>query len=610
MKTRYAAIAAVAIVACLLAWRLFAARASGDAPPIPPGPPIEASKPAPHPALAATDPAVLAALEARGLSLGARLGAKSSRTSDLHAGSAAYRDVAAVLRRDLAELSARANVGEGIDFGNHPFRAAWLDMPRTRFELTGVLARLDRRTGEPARGCGELRLVYRLAADPASRAPTRLPMTLNLLFPQPAQPAGLAGCSALAKRLRALPSAGEPRVAALLDLFRGATLDQIEVNVQNVHGPSLHEDQDDHAEYILRAFDADARGAKPRGLFNTPRRDLDAAGRAKLAAFVRDAFDAIDDGTWVVPADLLAERAISVTPRGLERRGNRTWEALVDAPALGALPYARARLVTSPAALLRRLDEGTCAGCHETRAVAGFHLLGEERATAPFNGLAVAGSPHFHEDLVWREEVLAAALDGRPLPSRPFTARPRNAGGYGSSCGLGDPGFASWTCDAGLACVSLGGADLGICAPHARGQGDACQSARVVPRDGADGDRVAPAPPDRCDGDDAICSPNGFGFPGGLCSTACETLGDVHGDTICADIPSSGYESDCFFVPKPIETCMETHKARRRVRACDADHPCRPDYACAAVPGAPRGACVPPYFVFQARVDGPMLDRP
>jgi hypothetical protein len=114
------------------------------------------------------------------------------------------------------------------------------------------------------------------------------------------------------------------------------------------------------------------------------------------------------------------------------------------------------------------------------------------------------------------------------------------------------------------------------------------------------------------DGDDVQCSPNGFGFPGGLCSSACETVGDERGDTTCVDIPSSGYESECFFIPTPIEKCLETHKARRRVRSCDEDHPCRPDFACVAASSEPgkRGACVPPYFVFQARVDGPMLDRP
>jgi hypothetical protein len=614
MTRRHLAIGLVAIAACLLVLRLVMPRPAGVADPTPkgsgpPAPPLDKSAPARHPALAAMEPAVVAALEERGLSLGARLGAKSSRTNDLAGDSPAYRDVRAILRGDLSELSSRANVGEGIERGNHPFRPTWLDMARTRFELTGVIARVDRRTGEAARGCGELRLVYRLVADPENRPPTRLPMTLNLLFPQAAS-AGPAECAALVKRLRTLPAAGEPRVAAIVDLFRDARFDQIEVNLQNVHGPSLRVDMDDHAEYILRAFDVDARGARPRGLFNTPRRDLDATGREKLLAYVRAAFEAIDDGTWVVPSDLLAERVVSVTPRGLERPNNRTWEALLDRASLDALPYARAKLVKSPTALLRRLDEGTCAGCHQTRGVAGFHLLGEERSATPFNSLAVGGSQHFNEELAWREEVLGALADGRPLPPHPFTARPLGAGGYGSACGLGDPGFAAWICNEGLECLSLGDGPLGLCAPKQRADGDACQSARITPREGADGDRVALGPLETCGGDGGLCSPNGYGFPGGICSTGCETLGDVQGDTICADIPSSGYESDCFFVPVPIEKCIETHKARRRVRACDVDHPCRPDYACAAIPGATQGACVPPYFVFEARVDGPMLDRP
>src|SRR5438128_2256020 len=120
MTRRRVAIVLVAIAACLLVWRLGASRDIEVAEPSPkasgPGArSLDASVAAQHPGLAATDPAVVAALESRGLSLGARLGAKTSRTSDLAAAAPAYRDVAAVLRRDLAELSARANVGEGLE---------------------------------------------------------------------------------------------------------------------------------------------------------------------------------------------------------------------------------------------------------------------------------------------------------------------------------------------------------------------------------------------------------------------------------------------------------------------------------------------------------------
>ena len=152
------------------------------------------------------------------------------------------------------------------------------------------------------------------------------------------------------------------------------------------------------------------------------------------------------------------------------------------------------------------------------------------------------------------------------------------------------------------------------------GPGDACENAQVAPRDGPDGDRILAKKPEPCVGaggsapsDTVSCSPNGFGFSGGLCSDACTELGkyDAKTETICADIPLSGFESDCFMNQQPIEECLKTHVARRVVRACSAEFPCRDDYGCARVSGAPNGtgACVPPYFVFQARVDGPALDR-
>ncbi|MGH7280341.1 MAG: hypothetical protein ACRELY_02370, partial [Polyangiaceae bacterium] len=130
-----------------------------------------------------------------------------------------------------------------------------------------------------------------------------------------------------------------------------------------------------------------------------------------------------------------------------------------------------------------------------------------------------------------------------------------------------------------------------------------------------DGDRIKTDRAETCEplekDPSASCSPNGFGFPGGLCSDSCSVSGAVRGDTICADLPLSGFETDCFPFAKPIEQCQAEHSVRRNVRWCDRDHPCRDDFGCARVAGAPPGvgACVPPYFVLQARVDGPARDR-
>jgi hypothetical protein len=44
--------------------------------------------------------------------------------------------------------------------------------------------------------------------------------------------------------------------------------------------------------------------------------------------------------------------------------------------------------------------------------------------------------------------------------------------------------------------------------------------------------------------------------------------------------------------------------------ACDTTRPCRPDYLCAKT-ATGVGACLPPYFVLQMRVDGhPLTPEP
>jgi hypothetical protein len=529
-----------------------------------------------------------------------------------------YRAIADVLEADVRELDAREGVRKDVAAPNHPFDVGWLRAERTRFELVGVLNRLDRRFADPSH-CGEVRLVYRLALTPEDRKTTRLPMTINVMFPQP----GNASCQDVAARWLALPARGVARVEAIAAILGSLPrFEEVEIDLQNLHGPSLKRDEDDHAEYLLRAFQVQAGRATPKRLFNTPRAPLDPDARADLRAWIAENFLAIDAGTAVVPERFLAERVVSLTPRGLARPKNRTYRRLFEPADLADLPYAEATQIKSPAALLRYLDEGTCHGCHQSRSIAGFHLLGEERDAATFNALAVGRSTHLLEELAWRDGLVRATADGAPWATpRPFAEHGREGGRYGARCGAGDPGFASWKCAPGLRCRNSNHDEIGQCVPvGANGPGDACENATIEPRDGPDGDRVVPKVSEKCVGpggaaptDAASCTPKGFGFPGGLCSDACTNLGayDARTETICADLPKSGFESDCFAAEQPIEECLENHVVRRIVRACNADLPCRDDYGCARVSGAPAGfgACVPPYFVFQARVDGPILDR-
>jgi hypothetical protein len=78
-------------------------------------------------------------------------------------------------------------------------------------------------------------------------------------------------------------------------------------------------------------------------------------------------------------------------------------------------------------------------------------------------------------------------------------------------------------------------------------------------------------------------------------------------------IPHKGFERSCFRPGVTLEECLQTEGnfAIERMRSCSRSEPCRDDFVCSRAPGLPigEGACVPPYFIFQARVDGPPVDR-
>jgi hypothetical protein len=614
------------LVACGAAPKAAVAPAAIPAPPASEHPPPPAE---PHAALRALDPQTLMALEQAGFSFGKIIGATGETGADLMR-SPRYASLVAILGDDLAENNKREGVGP--DAPNRSFKAEWFRSPHTHFELVGAINRIDRRSvddglGDARWACGEERLVYRLALVPDGRPGTRLPMTVNVIFPEPL-PAGAQDCRAVAEKWLALPAGGSARVGAIASLFRSLPPPaRLETNLQNLHGPSYRQDEDDHAEYVLRSFDLSPDAATPRLLLNTPRPDLGPGERADLRQWIVDHFASVDDGTAVLPDRFLAKRATSFSPRGLARPNNRPFKALFGADgaarkAFASLPFGAAKLVHSPAALVRRLDQMTCPGCHQTEAIAGFHLLGEERdPQAVFNALDVGRSPHFDGELAWREALVTAWAGGSTFATpRPFADRPAD-GSYGAHCGLGDAGFADWTCRSGLRCRDVTHDEVGMCVPSdGNHPGDPCQDAVVGPSVGADGNRILAKAAESCaptpgaDEKGGMCAPNAYGFMGGVCSEACAVPGEIDGPYVCVGIPATEYEADCFPTTQPIEECMKTHLVSRRMRSCDASNPCRDDFACAKIRASSGssgtvGACVPPYFLFQARVDGPALDR-
>lgn len=582
-----------------------------------------------------TAPAALQAAESAGAGLArwfdAMPGADGLLDNRSLARSPRWRELQVPLADGVAAI-ARGDPQAGVGvarYAHRLFDSRWLHSPDAFFELVGVVNRLDRRAFHDG-ACGETRLVYRLAYR-TPRMQSRLPMTLSVeLRADP--PDAQGSCAAAARLWVPPPGLDEPALGRWLlsprgplapDRLERQRLVQIAVNLQSVRWPSgVRPDLGGHAEYLLRAFRWNATPSRYEAgpLENTPdlaRLQADARLREDLLRWLQQPAQrqALDSGQLRIPERYLATEARSVTPRGLARLANRPFVQLYGQAPWQAVPGSHT--LGSPAAWLRRLDDLSCTGCHQSRAVAGFHLLGEDRPGAtrtftPGNALAVAHSPHVQDELARRAAYLDGTLaQGRADPFRPLAEHGGPAGGLGAACGLGDAGFEGWRCAAGLRCQAEGGpshdGSVGVCMPERPAVGAMCEPARLTPRADARLDRALRGQRLSC-GDEGVCEKTAVGFPGGMCSSACKP-GDPDG--VCGQIAILDDFNRCLAEKKPFAQCLQ-HTRPGQLRRCSATRACRDDYVCAQVaqPAArlftsdAGGACMPPYFLFQMRVDG------
>ena len=579
------------------------------------------------PQVAITEPEALRRLEATGYGFGHHFGRPDGARADALVESRAYASIVEGIEANLDALLAEdRSLGVGMRFAHRLFDRAWLRSERSRFALVAVTNRMDRAPSSGA--CGETRFIYRLEYDdPREGASSRMPMTVAVVLPQ-APRSGEPDCTLAAKRWMNLGGTGSAlAIAATRGPLAGLPpMATVETNLQAVRWPSsVRKDMGGEAEYMLnvwRRSSARPGAMEAAPLDNTP--DVaaiaaDPAKKRRLVDWVKSNAFEIDRGTAKLPEDLSARTAYSYGPRGLSRRANRPLAQLLAGADLSSVPFANTTHVKSTLGLVRKLDESTCQGCHQARGMAGFHVLGNEddRGTNhKLNRLAVGTSPHFNEELSWRMRLVRAVADGADpaeLPeARPFAEHATNDGLVGASCGLAsDPTFASWTCRDGLACTDMiGDGEVGVCAPsNGPRAGDACEKDVLVPSADPHDDRVRNLDP----GDAACarvtpgasCSGAAGGFPGGACSAPCTKMGLLKDRVICGAAPPAGF-NDCMGAGREsFEECMSPPKLALRA-ACSVTLPCRDDYVCAYVPGAPAGtgACMPPYFIFQARVDG------
>ena len=421
------------------------------------------------------------------------------------------------VRRHKAELP-NQTIGIGSSFDFQLFDRAELYSPTTRFVLAGIVNRMDRAYVQPE-SCGEIRLIYRLTQIDAPlvgdhQGSARLPMTLNLILKAKADEDKGVGCTEIARRWLASADwrfAGAELAAKLsapggpLDSVRSDQVVRIETNLQIIH-VAESPNSEFRTDYLLKVFDYHLQTrtfeeATLENQIDRARIMADESLRHDFKAWLLEPthFGELDRGTILIPESFLARRAIAPTPIGFAPSASQPAFGLVqgegDHPlfstedVVGALQKAAARglklqNIRSVAGFERRLNDITCAGCHQTRGIGGFHFPGVDWLAAhPSNNTIVPASPHFFGDQIRRRDILVSIRDGKaPDYSRGFSERPQLRGsselagteyvdGWGAHCYAPGPkasdndrSYASWTCAKGLACqVMSEGSRMGMC---------------------------------------------------------------------------------------------------------------------------------------------------
>ena len=479
-----------------------------------------------------TDPAALRELDHGPFGLARMLGAPSGGPL---AGSALFALPAiAPVRKSLDEEFDRyieqhkaelpnQTIGVGSQFDFQLFDRDQLYSGTTRFVLSGIVNRMDRAFVDPA-SCGEIRLIYRLTqidAPPVGDhgASARLPMTLNLVLKAKADgsPAALT-CGTIARRW--LETADWSLTGAALaekltsdngplSLIGPENVERIETNIQIAH-VTQSSTREFRTDYLLKVFDYDRQAkvfeeATLEDQIDRERLLSDEKLKAAFKAWLLEPshLNEFDRGTVLFPKEFLATRAIAPTPIGFSSSPSQPAYGMVEGEGDNAL-FSKEGVVTalqtaaargidlqnirSVAGFERRLNDITCAGCHQTRGIGGFHFPGVDwMAEHPSNTLIVPASPHFFGDQIRRREILTAIRDGKAVNySRGFSERPQLRGshelagteyddGWGAHCygmqaKIGDKpagddrSFTSWGCARGLACQVMSEASrMGMC---------------------------------------------------------------------------------------------------------------------------------------------------
>ncbi|RWN28819.1 hypothetical protein [Mesorhizobium sp.] len=612
------------------------------------------------------DPAVLAALDAKGFGFAGIFGVDGKGDlKTLYDKAPGYHAIVETIAGDVAALRAEMKAGGRplyeVTDGNvgRIMDMRWLKTGAARFRLVGVVNRIDRRDFTEARddgSCGEVRFIYRLAYSFKKNGKvlaSRLPFNFNAIYS--AAPDADGGCVGVAGRWT--PQLDETvdtgwLIGGPLDKA-GLSFKQLELNAQVVRFPSGQETEfGGQAAYLMRIFGIDGETVSERPLENTPDVALlseDAALKAKLADYISANLAAVDLGVYEIPDEFLAKKVISWSTFGSARQANHPFTPLFQPADFVGFDYSALRLVRTPEALVERLDNGACQGCHQAGSTAGFHFIGlDDKTTSPLNRIEVGISPHLHAEMPRREAWLRATAEGKePNHFRPLSFAPPAAWKDAGEVAYAPAAMAmpclmpedaarfgtTWQCGGGTVCTPLATASgvrtkLAQCLlPKDSDKmfaGHPCLTGSIASNGTQPfNDRYSISGQFAAFATDIsrtayTCRPPKIGVPAGIAYRGCDDKdrafagfkpGKPMPNEICGLV--GGKKFDTCVATNNFDQCLGGAVNRGNRPACSADHFCREDYMCQSLPpdtpgiGKVKGIgfCSPTYFIFQMRID-------
>ncbi len=593
-------------------------------------------------------------------------------------------DVEAIKKRSGEKMAYSSKQAEKLaPAGNvaRHFDPYWLSSRKAAAPLIGVINRIDKRDFYQDT-CGELRFIYRIAYTEGSSRST-LPVFFNVVFDYLRDESG--SCQNIAQSWQSQIDSDDAEKFTTWLLSKPLEKNkirfkQLELNMQIVRFPSGQKtDFGGQAIYSFRIFQAQDRKFVSIPLENTPNvglvRDSPSLQKALVEQLSKkENLQKIDEGTFILEdseGQLLARQVLSFSTTGRARLANKPFTTLLGpgAEKLPAVDLSSLSFVRTKPALVERLNNLSCVGCHQNGGTAGFHFLGMAGTlNSSFNQVILPFSPHYHAEKNRRVDYVGKLSKGNaPNTFRPpsffpsanwSTVIPQFAvakardlcveGGFSQNIGCENGSHCQVTVKNSALGYSIGEcvADKNKIAGHICRLGDITNANLNVHKDelynlNAFQDSIDSTKVFSASG--LTCSKTVGGSPLGRISKGCDAnsaagrlewvdqLDTTHAPPkeICAIRGGTQFD-ECAASANPPECLAKAPIARGLLDTCYVGNFCREDYICQRLPedvsrlySSPEkeviekrieklgslgiGFCVPNYFVFNMRSDGHIL---